>query len=243
MSITIKKNDKPNLKKCEMLCDKEIHPKLNKFELTKLGLNQHSTNLLIGKPGSGKTSLMYSFLQNPKLLKKCYHNIILFQPRHSRASMKDNIFDNIPEENKYDEMTYENLQDALDYCKNEDEEYNTAIIFDDMGAYLRNADTLNLFKELVMNRRHYHVTIFFLVQTYLSVHPEIRKLFSNIFLFRSQKKETELLFKELVEGKHKYLNDIVKIIFNEPYKWMFLNVDSQRIFDGFDELIFNDENE
>ena len=43
MSITIKHNKKPNLPICEMVCDKKINPKLDKYELTKF-LNCHSTN-------------------------------------------------------------------------------------------------------------------------------------------------------------------------------------------------------
>ena len=49
MSITIKRNKKPDLPVCQMVCDKKIHPKLDKYEITKF-LNCHSTNLLIGKP-------------------------------------------------------------------------------------------------------------------------------------------------------------------------------------------------
>ena len=61
MSITIKENDAPKLKKCVMLCDAKLHPKLDNYELTSF-LNNHSTTLFIGKPRSGKTSLLYSFL-------------------------------------------------------------------------------------------------------------------------------------------------------------------------------------
>lgn len=240
MSITIKKNDKPKLKICEMVCDREIHPKLNKYDLTKF-LNKSSSNLLIGKPGSGKTSLIYSFLENKNLLKKCFHNIIIFQPPNSRNSMKDNIFSCIPEEHIYNELTYENLQSAVDFLKNEDKEYNNCIIFDDMGAYLKNADVFNLFKELLMNRRHIYTSLYFCVQTYLSVPKDLRKLFSSIFLFRSSKEENKLIFEEVVEGKKKHLDHIVKMVYNEPRKWMFINLDTQRIFDGFDELIFEDE--
>ena len=32
--ITIQKNKKPKLKACEMICDKELNSKLNKYELT-----------------------------------------------------------------------------------------------------------------------------------------------------------------------------------------------------------------
>ena len=31
--ITIQKNKKPKLKACEMICDKELNAKLNKYEL------------------------------------------------------------------------------------------------------------------------------------------------------------------------------------------------------------------
>jgi DNA replication protein DnaC len=106
MSITIKKNLKPTFEVIGMLCDKPLSKDLNKYELTRF-LNCHSTNLLIGKPGSGKTTLMLSLFN--KLLRGCFHNIYLFQPSHSRASMKKDIFEELPDEQKFDELNHENL--------------------------------------------------------------------------------------------------------------------------------------
>ena len=88
MSITIKHNKKPVLPVCQMVCDKKIHPKLDKYELTKF-LNCHSTTLLIGEPGSGKTNLIYQIMKS--ITNICYDKIFLFQPEKSRASMKDNM--------------------------------------------------------------------------------------------------------------------------------------------------------
>ena len=65
--ISIKKNDKPNLEPPILICDKPLHRKLDKYDVTKF-LNMHSTNLLIGKPKSGKTSLLYSLFQNKNCL-------------------------------------------------------------------------------------------------------------------------------------------------------------------------------
>ena len=236
ISITIRKNESPNLAKCEMLCDKGIHDKLNKYDLTKF-MNTHSTNLLIGKPASGKTSLLYSLFKNPSLFKKVYHNIFLFQPQASRASMKDKLFDKLPESNKYDDLTEENLGYVLDTIKAEDKEYNNCIIFDDMGSKLKNKELKKLFKELIQNRRHLHTSIFFLVQTYVSLERDIRKLFSNIFVFRVNKQELNLIFDEQVEQKKEHTADIAKMVYDEPYKYLFINTDSQRLFRGFDELI------
>ena len=124
--ISIKENDKPKLKVCEMICDVKLHAKLDKYELTQF-LNNHSTTLMIGKPKSGKTSLLYSFLKSKVLLRNVYDKIFLFQPSQSRASMKDKIFDNIPDDQKFEESNLENLNDVE---KNLDGGSNI-IIFDD----------------------------------------------------------------------------------------------------------------
>jgi hypothetical protein len=240
MSITKKRNEAPPLSKCEMVCDGGLHEKLNNFELTKF-LNSHETNLMIGRPASGKTSLLYSFFKSPKIFRKVFHNIYLFQPSHSRASMKDNIFSKIPQEQCYEELNYDNLSSVMETIKNEDKKYNNCIIFDDMTAYLKNADVKQLLKELIFNRRHLRTTVIFLVQTWYSIEKDIRKLFSNIFCFRVSKQELSTIMDEVVESKAKYMNDIAKIVFDEPYKYLFINVNSQRLFDGFDELIFDEE--
>ncbi len=81
--------------------------------------------------------------------------------------MKDEHFVTLPDDQNFDELTFENL----------DPDENSRIIFDDMGAYLKNNETKQLLKELIMNRRHLHLSIFFLVQTYLSIEQDVRKLF------------------------------------------------------------------
>jgi len=244
MKLSLKENSKPDLPVCVMNCDNGISDHLNNFELTKF-MNCHSVNLLIGRPGSGKTSLLYSFFKsgkkNNRVFKKCFHNIYLFQPSHSRGSMKDNIFDEkLREENKYDELTASNLEDVISKIKSSESDEKHAIIFDDMGAYLKNKDTKKLFKELVMNRRHYHVSIFFLVQTFFSIEKDLRRLFTNVFVFRVTKNEMSNIFEELVEAKKDYMLDVMKFVYDKPYQWLFLNSDSGRLFKMFDEIIIED---
>ena len=234
MTFELKINKAPDLKPVKMLCDNGIHPKLNKYELTKF-LNCHSTNLLIGKPGSGKTSLIGSFFNSKELLKQTYHNLILFQPSNSRASMKDDIFETIP--TKYDELNYENLSEVMEQIQNEDPKYNNCIILDDQGAYLKNKEVKKLLKNIIFNRRHLRTSIFFLTQTYLSVDKEIRKLFSNLFVFKVSKKELELIFDELVEEAKDLVQPISKFVFDVPYNFLFINTDSGKMYKNFDEII------
>ncbi len=234
MSITIKRNKKPDLPVCQMVCDKKIHPKLDKYELTKF-LNCHSTNLLIGKPGSGKTNLIYQIMKS--ITNKCYDKIYLFQPEKSRISMKDKLFDQLPDDQKFEELSFENLEYVNDTL---DDEGNNCIIFDDMGAYLKNNDIKKLLKEIVMNRRHKHVSIYFLVQTYFSIEKDIRKLFSNLFIFKVSKHELNTIYDELIEHKREYVDEIIKLVYDKPFNFMFVNTDTQRIFKNFDEFIIED---
>ena len=230
--ISIKENDKPKLKVCEMICDVKLHAKLDKYELTQF-LNNHSTTLMIGKPKSGKTSLLYSFLKSKELLRNVYDKIFLFQPSQSRASMKDKIFDNIPDDQKFEELNLENLNDVE---KNLDEGSNI-IIFDDQTAYLKDNEIQKKLKEFVFNRRHKHLSIIFLVQSWLSVPKDIRKLFTNIFVFKVSKNEMEQIFDEVVELPKQYILPLMKLTYDKPHQYLFINTDSQRLFKGFDEII------
>ena len=230
--ISIKENDKPKLKVCEMICDVKLHAKLDKYELTQF-LNNHSTTLMIGKPKSGKTSLLYSFLKSKELLRNVYDKIFLFQPSQSRASMKDKIFDNIPDDQKFEELNLENLNDVE---KNLDEGSNI-IIFDDQTAYLKDNEIQKKLKEFVYNRRHKHLSIIFLVQSWLSVPKDIRKLFTNIFVFKVSKNEMEQIFDEVVELPKQYILPLMKLTYDKPHQYLFINTDSQRLFKGFDEIL------
>lgn len=232
--MKIQKNKAPKLKHCKMNCDSGLHPKLDNYELSKF-MNCHSTNLFIGKPGSGKTSLVVSLFKSKDIFNKVFHNIYLFQPSQSRASMSDDIFESIP--NKYDELSYENLEEVMNQIKEEDPKYCNCIIFDDMGAYLKDKSIKKLLKELIYNRRHLRTSVFFLCQTYMSVEPDIRKLFSNLFIFRVSKMELEKIFDELVEESKDAVLPISKLVFREQYNFLFINTDSGRLFKNFDEII------
>lgn len=123
MNIKLIQNKKPNLPVCKMVCDNELNPNLNKYELTKF-LNKSQSTMIIGKPGSGKTSLLYALFksQKPPLLRDVFENIFLFQPKESSNSMNDKIFhNNLPDENLFYDLTEDNLSEVFNRIKKENE--------------------------------------------------------------------------------------------------------------------------
>ena len=47
----------------------------------------------------------------------------------------------------------------------------------------------------------------------------------------------------MIEQHSDKINEIVKIVYDKPHNFLFINVDSQRMFKCFDELIFNDDDD
>lgn len=236
------KLSKPKLKPPGMVCDRPLHPKLDNYELTSY-LNSHSTNLLLGKPKSGKSSLLWSMLKDKRMLNKVFDNVYLFQPSHSRASIKNNIFKKHPEDKMFEELNYEDLDEVMERIRGTDAKETNVIIFDDQSAYLKNKETLRLFKELIFNRRHLRTSIYFLNQTFFSVPKELRRLFSNIFVFKVSRNEMKNLFEEVVEQDHvkELMPQISKLVFDKPYQYLFINTDNQKFYKGFDRIDFAED--
>ena len=234
--LSLRKNEKPKMPVCKMSCDVPLHGKLDNYEMTKF-LNCHQSSLIVGKPQSGKTSFLYSLFKSKHLLKKVYHKMFLFQPHQSRQSMNDNIFSKLPEDQLYDELSLENLDSVMSKL---DEGCN-AIIFDDMTAYLKDKAVAKRLREILFNRRHLHVSVFFLVQNYYSVPRDIRKVFNNLIVFRCSKMEMKTIFDEVIETKKDNMLDVMKIVYDKPHQYLFVNLETQKMFKDFDELVIDDD--
>jgi hypothetical protein len=156
--------------------------------------------------------------------------------------MSDKLFDNLPEDQIFDELSFENLNNVLERIRvDANDGYNSCILFDDQTAYLKNNDTLKLFKELIFNRRHLHCSLYFCVQTWFSVPKDLRRLWSNIFVFKTSKDELNNIWEEVIEKPKELIDPIRILVYDKPFQYLFINVDSQRIFKGWDEILFDDD--
>ena len=90
MSITIKKSDEIKLDIPKFLCDNDaVGSHLNDHPLTAL-LNVYGFTCLIGRPGSGKSSMAISLMtqKEPKIYRKSHHHVIVMMPANSIGSLK-----------------------------------------------------------------------------------------------------------------------------------------------------------
>jgi len=242
MSIIIKKNSKPTLPVCVMSCDKPLHEKLNKYEMTKTCLNKHNTFSIIGKPGQGKSSLIYSWFKSKNMLKKCFNTVFYIAPATSMNSMEDNIFSKLPEDQIFTELNAEVLDEIIERAKAREEGDKICIIIDDMASQLKNGDVQKALKQIAMNKRHLGIyATFIMSQTWKSVPFEVRRLYSNIILFKVSPDEMETIFTETLPQYKPISSDIQKIVYDKPHEYLVINTESGRLFKKFDELIINDD--
>ena len=235
--LKLKTNKKLYLNIPSFSVDNKLKDKLDNIEIFKL-MNKSHFGLFLGKAGSGKSSLVISFLSSKDAFKKCFHNVFLFCPANSRSSIKDDFWENnLEEEQIYDDLTIDNLIDA--YSKIEQDSlqgFKSLIILDDVQKNLK-GDCEKFLLHIINNRRHNRICIWICCQNYKTIPLQVRLTLTDLFIFKVGKQEIENIYEELTEiDKNKF-----NIITNNAYKnigdFLYLNCLSQRLFNNWDEIV------
>jgi hypothetical protein len=236
-NIEIIHHEEPNLRLPTFSVDGVLHERLNEYEITKL-MNKSNFTVFLGKAGSGKSSLLISFLKTPELFKRVFHTIILFMPPNSRQSIKDSFFDKyLPKEQIYDDLTLETLTEAYEIAKsNAEEEYNTLFIFDDVQKQMK-GECEKLLLHCNNNRRHARLTIWVAAQNYFQIPKQVRQGITDIFVFKINKTEMMNLITEIVEQHKDLFMDLLKLCFRKSHDFLYINTNSQRLFSNWNELL------
>jgi ABC-type multidrug transport system ATPase subunit len=169
MSIEVKINPRLKLDIPGFSCDDNpLGEHLNAYEMLSY-LNSYSMTAIIGKPGSGKTSLLISMLTGKgpkKVFRKVFDHILLVMPTSSRGSIKKNPFAKHDADKMYEELNFETITAIYErlHASTEEKE-KTLLILDDVGAALKNPEIGKLLRQIIYNRRHVKVHIVVLLQS------------------------------------------------------------------------------
>lgn len=242
MKITLLELEKPKVDKIDFNCDNKLCEKLDKYPMVRDNLNTFRTTVLIGRQGSGKTSLAINIIK--KLYKKKFNKIYLFMPSTSRASLKSNIFDVLPEEQVFDELTLDNIYELNETIKeNREDGLKSLVIMDDVQRSLKDNQIVKIFKEMIANQRHLNCSFIILLQNYFALDNKVRELIHNVIFFKMDKKQNQKIFEEVAEMPANVFYKLNDFIFDEPYNWCLINQRNKKIYKMFDEVIINDEDD
>ena len=165
-------------------------------------------------------------------------------PSQSRASLKNNIFKKHPPSRLFDELTAENLQSVFNAVEENSSNGKTSlIIYDDVGAVLKQKDIQLKLKQLSFNRRHMKVVQMFLIQSWMSVPLTIRKLFSNLICFKASRKEWKVVVSETLEQDDDIAMALLDL-YKDPHDYLFISVTDQKLYLNQNEVeILSDSEE
>jgi GTPase SAR1 family protein len=235
--LKLKNNKKPHLNIPSFSVDNKLKDKLDDIEIFKL-MNKSHFALFLGKAGSGKSSLVISFLNSKDAFKKCFHNVFLFCPANSRSSIKDDFWENnLDAEQIYDDLTIDNLIDA--YSKIEQDSlqgFKSLIILDDVQKNLK-GDCEKFLLHIINNRRHNRICIWICCQNYKTIPLQVRLTLTDLFIFKVGKQEIENIYEELTEIDKNKFNIITNNAYNNLGDFLYLNCLTQRLFNNWDEIV------
>ena len=225
MNITeLEPEEKIKMKKYKFSCDEGCDgipdplPNVLRFNMA-----------IIGKAGSGKTSLLMNLVcKRGKIYNKKFDKVYVFSP--SLRSMDDCPFDKLPEEQLYDDLTVENLEGVIEEIT--DSEEKILIIFDDVvNDMAKSAEIQRILCKLLMNRRHIAgygggISVIITSQVYNKIPCPIRKTFSHMILVNiKQKRELDTLYDEHILVDKKQFEAICKYCYKDKYDFMYLDLE------------------
>ncbi len=207
--------------------------------------------LIVGKPGMGKTSLILSLVcKSGKAFNRKFDRVYVWSP--SLITMEGDPFEMIPEDQKYEEATFENIQGVLDEIKDSGDK--VLFIFDDVIADLRGKGKgaiENLLQKIFFNRRHLagaggSVSIIATSQTYNKIDSKLRKTASQLVFYENkQKRERESIFDEIILiPKQEYI-DALRFIYDKKHNFMYIDTtlpENKMIHKNFNQLIITSPN-
>lgn len=193
-------------------------------------------SLFCGAPGSGKSSLLLSMLKSKAVYKKAFKHIFYFVPEASYMSVLNHPLTDKDNTLIFHELDAEALDATHDYLialrKFNDEmdrpQEHSLLIIDDFANDLKDVEVEKALKRILVKSRHLMVATCITLQGYIMAPRSIRKLASNLIIFKPQNQaEWKALIEEhLGNLEKKDAEQLYKYAFDVPYAH--LDIDTKK---------------
>jgi hypothetical protein len=206
--------------------------------------------IICGKAGSGKTSLLINLITSKKpnrIYRKVFDKILLVMPNNSKKSIKNNPFEDLPDDQTFDEFNNEVINkvksvreefDELD--KKKKRTRNQLLILDDITATLKNIDIQKSLIELATNRRHYKLSIILLVQFIRSIPRPVRFQLTTVIFFKPcNNLDSNIIEEEFIMLNKQDYKDLIKFVWVNAHDYLLINKNDETFYKNLNKIKFN----
>ena len=199
---------------------------------------------IIGAPASGKSNLLFSTLfRNSHYYRGKFDNLYLITPESSFLSLEkhpfrdhDKVFHELNSnvlEAIYDEI----MELKKDSIEEERPIEHSCIIIDDFADGLKDSSIIMMLKKLLIKSRHLNTFFIFTLQAYNMFPLVLRKLITNITLFKPKNNiEMESIRSELLHMNKDDFQILTNYVFDEPYNHLDYDTSLMEIRKNFNLL-------
>jgi len=212
-------------------------------------MNTSFCSALISKAGGGKTSFLVGLLSTSGKFRKVFHRIYVWMPKSTQQSMKKCVFDCIPDDRKFESLTFESLAEVyMRLLEDTEQGLRSCLIFDDCQSAFKDKEIEKNLLHIISNRRHLRCSVFCILQNYIKCPLDIRKAFTHMFLWNLNKVEWKKIYEEQIDSVSKDDFDECLKTFRQqrkedPHTFLFVKNGGDRIFINWKECIFDEERE
>ena len=194
---------------------------------------------IVGPAGSGKTSVMLSMVKSKDGYRKRFHKIIAVIPSSSLASLAVNPLDDLPDGQRFEELTYESLADIIEMVEaNREEGLLTLLLLDDVSSELQDPGLLKKMMRLFLNRRHLKLSIISIGHSLAgkgALPYTIRKNCSHMIFKPSS--GLDVLNSDYLNMAKDRFRALIDFVFQSPHDHLMLELNSNRMYRNFNRLI------
>ena len=197
---------------------------------------------IVGWAGSGKTSTLLSLVKSKDAYKKRFHKIISVILESSLNSLKVNPLQDIPDGQKFEALTYSNLEEIIEMVEsNREQDLLTLLLLDDVSAELQDLALLKLMMRIFLNRRHLKLSILSIAHSLTgkgALLYTIRKNLSHLILFKPSS-GMDILNQDYLNLPKQSFKELTDYVYQKPHDHLMIDLSNNKLYKNFNPLSFS----